>query len=142
MLQVVNRADAECQTSAERSPSPQTHHPRAPMAVPDHPRTHSAAQAAGTGAGMTAVHDETAGRRGGDGTGLRGSATDAPTQGVLGSVMAWQRPGTPSTEQKECLRISPSAIGSSERPMAVVGRRPSGKSRLSSPMPRQYSLSP
>ena len=29
MLQVVNRADAECQASAERSPSPQTPHPRA-----------------------------------------------------------------------------------------------------------------
>jgi hypothetical protein len=32
MLQVVNRADAECQKSAERAPSPQTPHPRAPDA--------------------------------------------------------------------------------------------------------------
>ena len=29
MRQVINRADAECQASVERSPSPQTPHPRA-----------------------------------------------------------------------------------------------------------------
>ena len=79
---------------------------------------------------MTARTVETAGEGGGDGDGLRGSPMNAPTQGVLGSIMAWQRPGTPSTEQKECLPIPPSAIESSERPMAVVGRRPSGKSRV------------
>jgi len=69
----------------------------------------------------------------GDGDGLRGSPMNAPKQGVLGCIMAWQRPDTPSAERRECLLISRSAIDSSERPTAVVGRRPSGKSRLSLP---------
>ena len=64
-----------------------------------------------------------------DGDGLRGSPINAPTQGVLGGIMAWQRPDTPSAEQKKCLLISRSAIDTSERATAVVGRRPSGKSR-------------
>ena len=53
----------------------------------------------------------------------------APTQGVLGGIMAWQRQDTPSAEQRKCLLISRLAIDSSERPTAVVGRGPSGKSR-------------
>ncbi len=63
------------------------------------------------------------------GEGLRESPMNAPTQGILGDIIAWKRPDTPSTEHKECLLISRSAIESSERPTAVVGRRPSGKSR-------------
>ncbi len=56
--------------------------------------------------------------------------SNAPTQGVLGGIMDWQRPHTPSPEQEECLLISRSAIDLSERPTAVVGRTPSGKSHL------------
>ena len=37
---------------------------RATVALPDHPRTHSAAEATGTGADMTVAHDETAAGRG------------------------------------------------------------------------------
>jgi len=37
---------------------------------------------------------------------------------------------TPSVEQRDWLLISRSAIDFSERPMAVVGQTPSGKSRL------------
>ena len=79
---------------------------------------------------MTASTVETAGEGGGDADGLRGSPMNAPTQGVLGGIMAWQRPDTPSAEQKECLLISRSAIDLPERPTAVVGRTPSGKSRV------------
>ena len=50
---------------------------------------------------MTARTVEIAGEGGGDGDGLRGSPMNAPTQGVLGGIMAWQRPDTPSTEQKK-----------------------------------------
>ncbi|MDP7532799.1 MAG: hypothetical protein QGI88_03405, partial [SAR202 cluster bacterium] len=75
---------------------------------------------------------ETAGEGGGDADGLRGSPMNALTQGVLGGIMAWERPDTRSAEQEERLRISRSTIDWSERPMVVVGRRPSGKSRLNS----------
>jgi len=74
---------------------------------------------------------ETAGEGGGDADGLRGSPMSAPTQGVLGDIMAWQRSDTPSAEQKECLVVSRSAIDLPERLTAVVGWKPSGKSRLS-----------
>ena len=75
---------------------------------------------------MTASTVETAGEGRGDGDGLRGSQMNAPAQGVLGGIMAWQRVDARFAKQKECLLISRSAIYSSERPMAVVGRRPSG----------------
>ena len=62
--------------------------------------------------------------------GLRGSPMNAPTQGVLGGIMAWQLSDTPSAGQRKCLLISRSAIDLPERPTAVVGRTPSGKSQL------------
>ncbi len=88
----------------------------------------SAASPARDGALMTPTKDATAGGRGGDGNGLRQSATEASTQAVSGTIMAGQRPDTARTEQRR-LPIPRSAIESSERPMAVVGRGPSGKSR-------------
>ena len=54
---------------------------------------------------MTAGTIETAGEWGGDADGLRGSQVNAPTQGVLDAIMAWQRPDTPSAAQKKCLLI-------------------------------------
>ena len=57
---------------------------------------------------------ETAGEGGSYGESLRGSPMNAPTQGVWGDIMAWERPDTPSTEREECLLISRSAIYSSE----------------------------
>ena len=75
---------------------------------------------------MTASTVETAGEGGGDADGLRRLPMNAPTQGVLGGIMAWQRPDTPSAEQEECSLISRSEIAESERPPAAVGRRPSG----------------
>ena len=59
---------------------------------------------------------------------LKGLRQDGPAgYGLVGGQVS--RPDTPSAEQKECLLISRSVINSSERPMAVVGRRPSGKSQ-------------
>jgi len=105
--------------------------------------TDSAAEIAADGGAMTASTVETAGEGGGNADGLRGSPMNAPTQGVLGGIIAWQRPDAPSAEHKECLLISRSAIDLSERPTAVVGRRRSGKSQLrwavcrrSRPVPR------
>jgi len=95
---------------------------RAAVAVPGDPGADTMVAAARDGAGMTASTVETAGEGGGGGDGLRGSPMNAPTQGVLGGIMAWQRPGTPSTEQKECLPTSRSAIDSSERPTAADGQ--------------------
>ena len=95
--------------------------------------TGTAAPAAGTGAGMTAAYDEPAGGCGGDGTGLPASVTDGRVQGVLSRIMARKRPDLPAVEQKKRLLVSRSMVESSERPMAVVGRRPSGKSRLKDP---------
>ena len=54
---------------------------------------------------MTPTKDSQAGAGGGNGDGLPGPATNAPTQGVLGGIMACQRPDTPSTEQKECVLV-------------------------------------
>ena len=60
------------------------------MALSDHPRMHSAAQAAGTGAGMTAAHGEMTGERGGDGDGLPEPAQNAWVKAVSGTVAARQ----------------------------------------------------
>ena len=68
------------------------------------------------GARMTARVVETAGEGGGNGEGLRGSPMNAPTWGVLGGIMAWQRVNARFAGQKECLLILRSAIYSSERP--------------------------
>jgi hypothetical protein len=46
------------------------------------------------------------------------------------TIMARQRPDTPSAEQRIYLSILRSVIQSSERPTVVVGRRSSGKSRI------------
>ena len=54
--------------------------------------------------------------------GLCGSPMNAPMQGVLGGIMAWQRPDAPSAEQEECLPISRSAIYLLERPMVPARR--------------------
>jgi hypothetical protein len=45
---------------------------------------------------------------------------NAPTQGVLGGIMAWQRPDTPSTEQKKRLLISRSAITAVQNNPGIV----------------------
>ena len=55
------------------------------------------------------------------------------TQAALGCNMAWEWPDPAAIEQKNYLLISRSAIESSERPTAVVGQSPSGKSRLKTP---------
>ena len=73
--------------------------------------------------------DETTEGCGGNGTGLLGSAINASTQAALRSNMAWKRSYPAAIEQNKCLLISRTAIESSERPMAVVGQRPSGKSQ-------------
>ena len=78
---------------------------------------------------MTATTVETAGERGGDGDGLRGSTMNASAQGVLGSIMAWKRPNCLADEQKGHLLTSRPVVGSSERPTKAVGWKPSGKSR-------------
>ena len=55
---------------------------------------------------MTTKIVEAAGEGGGDADGLRRLPMNAPTQGVLGGIMAWQRPDAPSAEQKKCLLIT------------------------------------
>ena len=75
---------------------------------------------------LTAVSAE----RGGDGDGLRGWAMNASTQSALGGMMGRERPAPPAAEHKKYLLISRSAIELSERSRPVVGRRPSGKSRV------------
>ena len=96
------------------------------------PQAGTTVAAARDGAGMTASTVETAGEGGGDGDGLRGSPMNAPTQGVLGDIMAWQRADIPSAEQKECLLISRSAIDSSERPTVPARRdRPKAIRKIS-----------
>ena len=80
---------------------------------------------------MTASTVETARDGGGGGESLRGLPVNTFAQGVSGEVMAQERSDTPSIERRRCLPISPSAIESSERPTAVVGHSPSGKSRIS-----------
>jgi hypothetical protein len=79
---------------------------------------------------MTARTVETSGRRGGDGGGLRGSAMNASTQAAWGKTMARKRPNDLADEQKRHLRTSRSVVKLSRRSTKVVGRRPSGKSRL------------
>ena len=79
---------------------------------------------------MTPTHEEIAGGRRGDGTGRLGSAMNASTQAALGCNMAWKRSYPAVIEQKECLPIPRSTIDSSQRPTAVVGWKPSGKSRM------------
>ena len=71
---------------------------------------------------MTARTVETAGEGGGDGDGLRGSTMNAPTQGVLGGIMAGKRPDPPSAKQKRCLLMSPSVYRIVRK--TDVGRRP------------------
>ena len=71
---------------------------------------------------MTARTVEAAGEGGGDGDGLRGPPMNAPTQGVLGGIMAWQPPGTPSTEQIRML--ADLAISDRLVRKADGGRRP------------------
>ncbi len=80
------------------------------------------------GAGMTTTPVETAGEGGGDG--LRGSRMNASAQATLGDIMPWKRSDRAAIEQKKCLPIFRSVIEPSERPTAVVGQSPSGKSRL------------
>ena len=58
--------------------------------------------------------------QGDSGAGLLGSAMNASTGADSGRIMAWKRPDTPSTEQKNRLPISRSAIESSRRP--TMGR--------------------
>ena len=79
---------------------------------------------------MTPGTDKTAGGRGGDGEGLCGLAMDASARVGLPAIMARDRPDCPVIQQNWCLWTMESALESSGRPTAVVGRRPSGKSRL------------
>ena len=79
---------------------------------------------------MTASTVETAGKSGGDADGLRGSPMNASAGAALGKIMARKRPDCLADEHRECLLISRSTIESSRMPMAVVGRKLSGKSRM------------
>jgi len=79
---------------------------------------------------MTTNTVETIGGRGGDGEGLCGSAMNASAGVGLGDIMARKRPDPRSIQQMRRLRMSGQAIGSSERPMAVVGQRLSRRSRM------------
>lgn len=56
------------------------------MALPDHPRTASATQAARAGAGMTEAHGDMARGRGGDGDGLPAGAPNAQMNAVSGAI--------------------------------------------------------
>jgi len=58
------------------------------------------------------------------------SATDARAPAVLARITARGRLDTPSIAQRECLRISQSAIESLERSTAVVGRQSRGECRV------------
>ena len=93
------------------------------------PQAGSAAPTAGTGAGMMVEPDETAGGCGGDGTGLPEPRSTARSKGVSDGISPRTRVDTPSIEPVECSLISGIVIESSRRPTAVVGMRPSGKSR-------------
>jgi len=55
---------------------------------------------------MTVTTVKTAGEGESNGEGLRGLPMNAPTQGILGDIMARERPATPSTDQRECLLVS------------------------------------
>ena len=79
---------------------------------------------------MTARSAKAAGEGERNGEGLRGSPMNASARVGLANIMARKRPEAPSIQQKRRLRMLESAIESSERPMAVVGWKPSGKSRL------------
>ena len=55
----------------------------------------------------------------------------SPRGAASGNIMARKRPDLLAVEQKRHLLISRSVIESSERPTAVLGWRPSGKSQIS-----------
>lgn len=79
---------------------------------------------------MNSGLDGNAGRPGEDVIGLSVWVPNGLTQGVLGDIMAWKQPDPAAIERNKCLQKPKIAIESSERPTAVVGWRPSGKSRL------------
>ena len=70
---------------------------------------------------MTPTHDEIAGGRSDDGTGLLGSAMNTSTGVDSGRIMASERPVIPSIEQNEPLQTPQSAVESSGGPTAVLG---------------------
>ena len=102
----------------------------AKVALPGHPRTHSAAQAARDGTPMTPTKEETVGGSGGHGDGLRESTANGCLSAGSPRNIARSRPGIPCAEQIERLTTSRSVIPSSERPTVVVGMTLSGKCRL------------
>jgi len=79
---------------------------------------------------MTRTADETTGGRGDDGDGVSGSTAKGclPADSPRNTSPGQQ--GTLFAEQRSRLPISRSVIDSSERPTAVVGQIPSGKSRF------------
>jgi len=82
---------------------------------------------------MMVEPDETAGGCGGSGTGLPEPRSNTRRKGVSDRIAPRKRVDTPSIEPIRCLLISGIVIESSRRPTAVVGMRPSGKSRLNAP---------
>jgi len=66
----------------------------------------------------------------GDGEGLCGSAMNACAKAGFDDIMGRRRPDPAAIERNKCLLKPKIVIESSERPTAVLGRRPSGKSRL------------
>jgi len=78
----------------------------------------------------TVATDKTAGGRGGDRARLSGQAMNACARGGLAAIMARDRPDCPVIQHKRQNTMLDSWLESSERPMAVVGDKPSRKSRL------------
>ena len=79
---------------------------------------------------MTPTHEEIAGGRRDDGTGLLGSAMNASTGVDSGRIVASERPVIPSIEQNESLQTPQSVVESSGGPTAALGPGSSGKSRV------------
>ena len=103
---------------------------RAQGAAPGDPGADSTAATARGGAGMTARTVETTGGSGGEEDGPHEWAIDTSTQAAMGRIMPWKRLNCLGVEHKRHLLTLQSVVKLSERPATVVGRGPSGESRL------------
>jgi hypothetical protein len=103
---------------------------RAEAAVPGDPGADTTVAAARDGAGMTARTVERAGEGGGDGHGLLGSTASRYLQPGSVRAIARESPDAGFSEPERRLLDPEIVVASSERPTAVVGMTPSGKSRV------------
>lgn len=102
----------------------------AAVALPDHPRTHSAVQATGTGANMTVVPDEMTGGHGATDGGLHASAPSTRMKAISGTRLVRRRADALLLIRRRVCGVSECVMESSTRPTVVVGARPSGESRF------------